>query len=181
MNEEIHSILTNSHITCDTLENFTNGETGNQDTIRLLCILGQNKDVFEFGTFQGRTTHQIALFANSITTFDLGVNTSGEGDYPDYEVGKYSKNMPNVKQLIGNSLAFDFSPYYNKFDVVYVDGGHSYEVCKSDFMNAIKILKHTGWIIIDDPDWPGVAQAMHEFSHIYPVHRVSTFLVYKKI
>ena len=180
MNEEIHSILENSHIVCDILENFTNGETGNTDTIKLLCTLGENKDVFEFGTFQGRTTRQIALFAKSVTTFDLGLNTSGEGEYPDYEVGKYSKDMPNVTQLIGNSLTFDFSPYYGKFDLVYVDGGHSYEVCKSDFMNAIKVLKHQGWIIIDDPDWPGVAAAVHELTPQYPIYRVSTFLVYKR-
>jgi predicted O-methyltransferase YrrM len=150
MNEEIHSILENSHIVCDILENFTNGETGNTDTIKLLCTLGENKDVFEFGTFQGRTTRQIALFAKSVTTFDLGLNTSGEGEYPDYEVGKYSKDMPNVTQLIGNSLTFDFSPYYGKFDLVYVDGGHSFECITADFAHATQLVRPGGIVIVDD-------------------------------
>jgi predicted O-methyltransferase YrrM len=179
MEKEIDEIMKNSAINCDSLEEFTHGETGNSATIRLLCILGHNKDVFEFGTFQGRTTSQIARCANTVTTIDLGMNTSDDG-YPDYEVGKYSKNLPNVTQLIGNSLTFDFKPYYGKFDVIYVDGGHSYEVCKSDFMNSIYMLKREGWIIIDDPDWPGVSSAMQEVSFIYPIYRAGTINIYRR-
>jgi predicted O-methyltransferase YrrM len=182
MKEELEELFNSApDIQCDTIEEFTNGETGNTATIRLLCILGKDKDVFEFGTFQGRTTRQIALYAHSVTTLDLGENTSGEGEYPDYEVGKYSKDLTNVTQLIGNSLTFDFVPYYGKFDVVYIDGGHSYEVCKSDFMNAIQLLKPNGWIIIDDPEWPGVAQAMREIVETFPIYRNGTHLVHKKI
>ncbi len=33
-----------------------------------------------------------------------------------------------ITQLLGDSLSFDFSPWFNSIDLVLIDGGHEYEV-----------------------------------------------------
>ena len=40
----------------------------------------------------------------------------------------------------------------NTYDIVHIDGGHSEECIKNDFINADKLVKHGGTIIIDDTD-----------------------------
>ncbi|WP_017258688.1 class I SAM-dependent methyltransferase [Pedobacter arcticus] len=37
-----------------------------------------------------------------------------------------------------------------KFDIVYIDGDHSYKVCKEDLDNYAKIIKPNGYLVMDD-------------------------------
>jgi len=39
---------------------------------------------------------------------------------------------------------------HHKWDMVYIDGNHDYEVAKSDFTNCSKILSSRGIIVLDD-------------------------------
>lgn len=157
------------------------GDTFDIGIIKLLCTLSKGKNIFEIGTYRGRTTHNLALNAKHVHTLDLGSNISGDG-YPDYIVGEIWKNNnhSNVTQLIGNSLEFDFTPYYNKFDVVFLDGGHSYEVAKNDFLVSLKLLKPEGHLIVDDPNWPGVAKAISELGKQYNIKRIANIFYHKK-
>jgi hypothetical protein len=44
----------------------------------------------------------------------------------------------------------------SKFDVVFIDGLHTYEQVRKDVINSIKCLKHNGWVAIHDMlprDW----------------------------
>ncbi|MDA9555796.1 class I SAM-dependent methyltransferase, partial [Pelobium sp.] len=36
------------------------------------------------------------------------------------------------------------------FDLIYIDGDHSYEVCKQDIENYGKLLNVSGYLVIDD-------------------------------
>jgi predicted O-methyltransferase YrrM len=157
------------------------GDTYDENIIRLLCVLSKGKDIFEIGTYRGRTTHNLALNANQVVTFDLGENTSNDG-YSNYNVGEIYKKYShtNVTQLIGNSLKFDFSPYYNRFDVVFLDGGHSYEVAKNDFKVSLKLIKDGGYIVVDDASWEGVNKAITELQSKYPIIHIKDIFFYKK-
>ena len=44
----------------------THGDTYDDGIIELLCVLSKNKNVFEIGTYRGRTTHNLALNANKV-------------------------------------------------------------------------------------------------------------------
>ena len=160
----------------------THGDTYDDGIIELLCVLSKNKNVFEIGTYRGRTTHNLALNANKVVTFDLGSNVSNDG-YEDYTLGEIYKkhNHKNITQLVGDSLEFDFTPYYNQSDVVFLDGGHVYEVVKKDFKTSLKLLKDEGYIIIDDPNWGGVKKAITEFQSIYKIELINNIYFYKKI
>jgi predicted O-methyltransferase YrrM len=55
-----------------------------------------------------------------------------------------------IHQLVGDSLTFDFSPYFNKVDLVFVDGGHRYEVVSSDTANALRMVRPGGVVVWHD-------------------------------
>ena len=49
------------------------------------------------------------------------------------------------------------SPFAGAIDLIYIDGGHTYEYVKSDTENALELLSPTGTIVWDDyGSHPGV-------------------------
>ena len=124
--------------------------------------------IFEIGTFRGRTTATMALNTNgrlkNIYTLDVLVPPDDlYGEDQDYcnpeNVGevyrnavdaKSKKKMKSITQLWGDSREFDFTPYHGKMDMVFVDGGHSYDVCISDVRNAQQMVSDEGIILIHD-------------------------------
>jgi predicted O-methyltransferase YrrM len=74
------------------------------------------------------------------------------------EVASRYRGHPLASKIIqvwGNSATFDFSPWHNKVDLVYVDGAHTYQFVKSDIENALKMLRPGGSIVFDDFDHLG--------------------------
>ena len=115
------------------------------------------KRIFEFGTFFGSTTLNLALNspANAqIFTFDLpkADALAATRNEPDFRVAGERLNhaqpdftgfgeAQKIKTLLGNSREFDFSPFNGSMDMVFIDGGHDYETVKSDTSNALTMLK----------------------------------------
>ena len=124
--------------------------------------------IFEIGTFRGRTTATMALNTNGrlkniytldvlVPPDDLGVedqdycNPENVGEvYRNAVDAKSKKKMKSITQLWGDSRAFDFTPYHGKMDMIFVDGGHSYDVCHSDVRNAQQMVSDEGIILIHD-------------------------------
>ena len=148
--------------------------------ISSLVRASRARDVFEFGTFDGRTT------------LNMAANLSGEGrvftlDLPRTEMKKTSLALVNgeqlyidkecsgarfagtklesrITQLYGDSAKFDYSPFDGQIDFVFVDASHSYPYVLNDSRKALSLLrKGKGTILWHDyPGWPGVANALHE-------------------
>ncbi len=53
-----------------------------------------------------------------------------------------------ITQLWGDSATFDFSPYYNSMDFVFIDGAHSEHYVKNDTEKALQLIKKSGGIIV---------------------------------
>lgn len=96
---------------------------------------------FEIGTFDGRTTLNLAANAGTdarVWTLDLPAQASRSTDLP-IETGdlKYIRKPDSgsrflgtqlavqIEQLFGDSARFDFTPYAKRIDFVFVDGSHS--------------------------------------------------------
>ena len=152
------------------------GHITNNNTLVLLCSLAKAgfSPVVEFGTFTGRTAYNLALnTSDRIYTVDIERNVDAASNvwgmgYPDYRAGEAFLGESEVKDRIelitGDSRSLDFSHLYGKMGMVIVDGGHSYEVAKSDTQNALRLIRPGGIIIWDDygPYWPGVKAAVDE-------------------
>lgn len=142
-------------------------EPGNQSQLGLLQLVTvaralSAKRIFEIGTYNGLTALTLAtnLPDATIETLDLPTGTQ-----PDLRLWTYdAENLSNfairqyesssaasrIVQHLGDSAAFDFGSFRESFDLVYVDGAHSWEYVENDTSVAFTIVKPTGAIIWDD-------------------------------
>jgi len=140
--------------------------------------------VLEIGTFDGRSTINLALNAPiscPIYTLDLppDVETkysinSGEEHYahkpePGLRYKKYrdiyGEEVSRIHQLLGDSATFDFSEYEKSCSLVFVDGSHTYEYAKSDTKRAMDLVERNGVILWHDYGiWQGVTEALEEIE-----------------
>jgi predicted O-methyltransferase YrrM len=143
------------------------------------------RTLFEIGTFDGRTTLNLAANAPDeaiVYTLDLPATeqpvlalASGERTFVDKPTSgarvHRSELAPKVKQLLGDSATFDFSPYVSAVDFVFVDGSHAYENALNDSRIAHRLLRNgKGTIVWHDYDvWPGVSNALHQLRATSPV------------
>jgi len=138
------------------------------------------KRIFEIGTFDGRTTLNLA--ANSLRdtivyTLDLpkgGIEKSRislEKDditYIDKEVSgtrfKGTRFANKIVQLYGDSANFDWEPYVDTIDFFFVDGSHAYEYVMSDSRIALRSLRRGRGSILwhDYNSWNGVTAALNK-------------------
>lgn len=151
----------------------------------LIAALARGLDArtfLEIGTNRGRTSWTVARNNPDLHVYTLDVPLSassgdvelelGSDDHhffrPGEACGEAFRDTPEaqrITQLWGDSATFDFSPYAGAVDLVYVDGGHSYDYVKSDTENALALLSPGGTIVWDDyGSHPGVYQYVTELA-----------------
>lgn len=163
------------------------------------CRDGSN--LFEIGTFDGRTTLNLALNAPAqcmIYTLDLSPNfetmfplAAGEWHMvdkpkPGLRYKKYQEVYPaaieRIHQLLGDSATFDYSPYKDSCSLVFVDGSHSYDYVMSDTRVAMDMVERGGVVVWHDYGiWEDVTKALDELEKRkgYELRNISgTSLVY---
>lgn len=130
---------------------------------KLVAIL-QPARVFEIGTHIGTSTRTIASQAPEdveIFTLDLPPDAGVTSAMTDAQLIRESRTRLGelflgtrwesaITQLFGDSIAFDFTPYRESIDLVYVDGSHSPAYVESDSRNAFRVVKPGGVIVWDD-------------------------------
>lgn len=130
-----------------------------------LIHLVRAKTIFEFGTYKGVSTTQLALNVREngmVFTLDL------PEDHPAYSLpiprleereiaaeGQKGILIPQdlrdrVTFLQSDSATFDELPYLGSMDFVFVDGAHSYEYVKSDTEKGLRMLRPGGVIAWHD-------------------------------
>lgn len=156
------------------------------------------ENIFEFGTFIGVTTLQMALNSSgdskiftlnlasvdSLTKYSIG-HDEEEINLPSLQPGNRFVNSEvkgKITQLYGDSAAFDFSEFTDKMEFILVDASHEYSYVKSDTENSFKMLKKSGTIVWHDyPNAPGVYNYLNEIAdkvkiyHIKDTHLAFTF------
>ena len=159
-------------------------------TICLLVRWVQPRGIFEFGTYNGNTTLQMALNAPedcALYTLNLPPDhgeTRLESSTQDRLVhpkvagsGQAFRDEPpraRIEELFGDSAIFDFKPYQRRCDFVLVDAGHEYDYVRSDTENALKLLPPEGGVIVwhDFPNAPGVCAWLEECSTRFRIYHV---------
>jgi predicted O-methyltransferase YrrM len=158
--------------------NETTGKP-NQAELFMVNVLARHlnaRNIFEFGTFTGRSTYYFtrATPETRVTTLDL---PPGPGrTIPD--VGLYfinSNREDRITQLLMDSRQFDPTPYEKKMDFIFVDGDHSYEGVKNDTEKAFKMLSPGGAILWHDYGASsdlGLVRFFVEFTRKTPLFRI---------
>jgi predicted O-methyltransferase YrrM len=135
--------------------------------------------IFEIGTFEGRTTLNMALNSSSnteIITLDLPADEldSTKMEIEEGEIRYVKKDVSGERfighpaaskicQVYGDSASFDFDKYQNSVDVAFIDGSHAYEYVLNDSEKVFSILRKGGLMIWHDyTNWPGVWTALNE-------------------
>lgn len=123
--------------------------------VKLLEDLANNKDITSIMEIGFHAGHSSETFLKTnmtahVTSFDIG-------SYSYVKLGKqYIDNTFPTRHelLLGNSLTtvpeYTASHPDKKFDLIFIDGGHTYDVAKTDIMNCKKLAHKDTIVIMDD-------------------------------
>jgi len=151
--------------------------------------------VFEFGTFLGSTTLNIALNLpadGKVFTFDLDRRDLADAEQHPSDAPLTVTHLANEKSLdflqhpeacrkvttlTGNSRTFDFSHWYGSMDLVFVDGGHDATTVKADTENAQKLIRQSGpacimWHDYGNLPYPDVEVYLNELAAGHEIFHV---------
>nr|WP_262905216.1 class I SAM-dependent methyltransferase [Hymenobacter nitidus] len=98
---------------------------------------------FEIGTWRGESAANVAEVAASVHTLNLSAEEMRKLGLPARYIelhGFFSHPLPNVTHLHGNSATYDLAGLNQQFDVVFIDGDHSYEAVRTDTRRVFEHL-----------------------------------------
>jgi len=160
------------------------GHPFNDNALIFLCHLAAAgyRPIVEFGTFDGRTTFNLALNAgdSTVTTIDLpgaddGSNVEGKL-YGSYDSGACIRRAAasvrdRITEIKSDSRTVDLSPLFGTIGLVFIDGGHDEDVCRHDTALALQLAHPGGVVVWDDytPYWPGVYTVVNDVARTRPV------------
>jgi len=146
------------------------GMTSDYESWILSCLSKVSDNIFEFGTCSGKNTMLMALNSRENTNIvsltlnqkqskkinlekkDNNISIRNILNESNYEKFLFSgkKIEKKIKVLFVDSRMFNTEEYLKKFDLIFIDGGHTYSVVKSDSGKAFEMLSHKGIIIWHD-------------------------------
>jgi predicted O-methyltransferase YrrM len=119
------------------------------------------RSILEIGTFDGQTTLLLSkIFPDAkIITVDLPEDdpiffSSYQRDNHDFRMDFIKKQLENTSsdnvKLVKKNSFFLNEIVEQKFDLIWVDGGHLYPEISWDICNAYHLCNAKGWIMFDD-------------------------------
>jgi predicted O-methyltransferase YrrM len=156
----------------------------NRAVVAALCRGVEARTFLEIGTNRGRTTWTVARNnpqLEEIVTIDLppeadastdtvlAVNTSDGALIERADLrGEAFRGTPEeerITQLWGDSATYDFSEYFGRMDVIFIDGAHSLPYVRSDTELAWKLASPEALVIWDDyPAIPSVYEVLTDLA-----------------
>ena len=180
------------------LEGWFNME---QQYLELLDATPEGGTFVELGCYKGKSTSFIGVEIHkrkrdinffAIDSFQGATNSTDANEIKAYEgISEIEESYTYNVSLIGNkiktivSLTDEAAQYFedSSVDVVFVDGGHSYEVVKADILAWLPKVKKGGIISGHDFNaWEGVNKAVTEiFGTPHKVENDCWFIYINKL
>ena len=155
---------------CVEAENNIVGMTSDYEAWIISSLSKISNKIFEFGTCSGKTAYLMAL--NSPKNAKIVTLTLGPQNLSDLKRDKLDnkfsfRNIINesiyekflfseteyenkINVIFQNSLNFDENNYIGAFDLIFIDGGHTYSIVKNDSEKSFKMLNENGIILWHD-------------------------------
>ena len=111
----------------------------------------ENCSYFEIGTWRGESVVNVAEVAKDCTTLNLPdeeMRSIGMSDAYINLTAYFSKDKHNIAQIRGNSANFDFAGLNHKYDLIFIDGDHHYEMVKNDTHKVFAHLVHDDSVVV---------------------------------
>jgi len=148
------------------------------------AALRAGDEIIEIGTFDGRTTLNLAINAPAqyrVFTLDLPPDAAPKFDLAPGERAYVEKPRSGrrflqappewaaaagrITQLIGDSATYDWSPHAGRAGLVFVDGSHAHDYVTADSDTAFRLVANKGMVIWHDYGvWEGVTRALEEIE-----------------
>ncbi|GGB45621.1 hypothetical protein GCM10011316_17110 [Roseibium aquae] len=155
------------------------GDIGSTSMLEKVCLvvlgrLVEAKSVFEFGTFKGETTKlfisnkigesvatlDLEYFEGEISRENFDLSNDVENDRfltrirkasVDLEIKEVARSLGvSVELLKNNSMSLDVSHRKGRYDLIFIDGGHTSEIIENDTKLALAMLAKGGCIVWHD-------------------------------
>ncbi|MEY3727410.1 MAG: hypothetical protein RL098_871 [Bacteroidota bacterium] len=113
--------------------------------LQLLCRRYQVGTYLEIGTWRGESVANVAPFVSEAFTLNLpdeALRQMGQNEAYIQSHRFFSSQLKNVTHLFGDSATFDWAPYQQKCDLIFIDGDHSTEAVQRDTLTALKLRKY---------------------------------------
>jgi predicted O-methyltransferase YrrM len=157
------------------------------------------RTILEIGTFNGLTTHHMALNSSDETkihTLDLenltnfSQKNSSDEDLKfisckekKQKVYALSLEKNKIQEHVGNSLDYDFL-HFQQPNFIFIDGGHSYQIVENDTCKSLNILSSKGIIVWHDYSChcEGVYRFLNELRLSLPLEHIegTSLVIYRK-
>ena len=146
------------------------GMTSDYEAWILSVLAKKSKNIFEFGTCSGKTTLLFAMNSpesakiDTITLDELAAKSLAS-DLNDNKIAqrniisesKYTQFMftgtnfeKKINVIFKDSKLLDVSEMKNKYDLIFIDGGHTYSCIKNDTEKSLEMIKKGGYIFWHD-------------------------------
>lgn len=153
-----HFVLPTAPAAARTVVPFAFGDGGSLPTdLLLLRALLRERPAgryFEIGTWRGESAANAAAVATSVHTLNLSAAEMRALGLPERYItlhGHFSRHLPNVVHLHGNSATFDLAALHRTagpFDVVFIDGDHRYGAVRRDTARVFEHLVGPGTVVV---------------------------------
>jgi predicted O-methyltransferase YrrM len=155
--------------------------------------------ILEIGTFRGEFSAFLAtLFPKSnIETWDLPNTTSNDmhayvSDLASHYNDQQQNRVNNLNRHANVHQVLKDSTYLTRetaaFDLIWVDGDHSYPVVAFDILNAVRLAAPGAWIVLDDIKLTEMrrsslssTEAFECINHLTRSGMITSSLVYKRV
>lgn len=123
----------------------------------LSWIVRDKKRILETGTYWGHTTINLAKFSPpdaKIYTVDMDQSK----DRTDMKV--YPELLKKITFVTANTRTFDFKSLNETFDMVFIDGDHTFDGVRAETKGAWSVLSNDGMIFWHDSHSPIVVSGI---------------------
>lgn len=119
--------------------------------LKSLATNFQDCEYLEIGSWRGESISNVASVAKECTSVTLSAEQMRKLNFGEAFIknhGLFSKNISNIKLVEANSHEFDFNSLNKKFDLIFIDGDHTFEGVVNDTKKVFNLRKNNKSVIV---------------------------------